>query len=194
MSARRLWVVVLMLAIGGMTVVVRAVQVTVVDGDEWRDRAQRQHQQVIKVPGPRGTIRSADGYVFATSLERVAIQADTHLLDNPELFARAAAPLLGVDGAELAGRLVNGPRRVWLAKQVAPETGEAVLELAPTAVVLVPDFARAYPLGAIAAPVVGFVGREELRMVGRAGLELLSRTLQSLGIAPHDTNHVELGA
>jgi len=170
-SARRLWVVVLMLAVGGMTVVVRAVQVTVVDGAEWRDRAQRQHQQVIKVPGPRGTIRSADGYVLATSLERVAIQADTHLLDNPELFARAAAPLLDVDGDDLAGRLVDGPRTVWLAKQVESETGEAVRELAPTAVVLVPDFERAYPLGAIAAPVVGFVGREELRMVGRAGLE-----------------------
>ncbi len=171
MSARRLWVVVLMLAVGGMTVVARAVQVTVVDGDLWRDRAQRQHQQVLKVPGPRGTIRSADGYVLATSLERVAIQADTQLLKDPELFARAAAPLLGVDSDELTGRLVDGPRTVWLAKQVASSTGEAIRELAPTAVVLVPDFARAYPLGAVAAPVVGFVGREELRTIGRAGLE-----------------------
>jgi len=170
-NARRLWVVVLMLAVGGITVVARAVQITVIDGDLWRDRAQRQHEQVLKVPGPRGTIRSADGYVLATSLERVAIQADTHLLNDPELFARAAAPLLGVDGDEFVGRLVDGPRVVWLAKQVSTSTGESIRELAPTAVVLVPDFERAYPLGAMAAPVVGFVGREELRMVGRAGLE-----------------------
>jgi cell division protein FtsI/penicillin-binding protein 2 len=170
-SARRLWVVALILLAGGVTVVGRAVQVTVVDGELWRDRARRQHQQVIEVPGPRGTIRTADGYVLATSLERVAIQADTHLLPDHELFAQAAAPLLGIDGHELAERLINGPRRVWLAKQVVPSTGEAVRELAPTAVVLVPDFARVYPLGSVAAPVVGFVGREELQMVGRAGLE-----------------------
>lgn len=171
MSARRLWVVVLVLLAGGMTVVARAVQVTVIDGADWCERAQRQHEQVIDVPGPRGTIRSADGYVLATSLERVAIQADTRRLPDPELFARAAAPLLGVDADDLAGRLVDGPRTVWLAKQVAADVGEAVRELEPTAVVLVPDFERVYPLGSAAAPVVGFVGREELRMVGRAGLE-----------------------
>jgi cell division protein FtsI/penicillin-binding protein 2 len=170
-SGRRLWVVVLMLVVGGMTVVVRAVQITVVDGQEWRDRAKRQHQQVIEVPGPRGTIRTADGYVLAISLERVAIQANTRLLNDPELFARAAAPLIGIDGDELSERLTGSPRTVWIAKQASVETGEAVRELAPTAVVLVPDFARVYPLGEVAAPVVGFVGREELRMVGRAGLE-----------------------
>lgn len=171
MSARRLWVVVFILVVAGMTVVARAVQVTVVDGELWRDRATRQHEQSIEVPGPRGTIRTADGYVLATSLERVAIQTNTFLLDDPELFARAAAPLLGLDGDDLFERLIDGPRTVWVAKQVFPETGEAVRELAPTAVVLVPDFARIYPLGSLAAPVVGFVGREELRMVGRAGLE-----------------------
>jgi cell division protein FtsI/penicillin-binding protein 2 len=160
-----------MLLAGGATVIGRAIQVSVVDGDEWRDRARRQHQQIIRVPGPRGTIRSADGYVLATSLERVAIQADTHRLNDPDLFARAAAPLLGIDGEELAERLVDGPRTVWVAKKVSTETGEAVRELAPTAVVLVPDFERVYPLGSVAAPVVGFVGREELRLVGRAGLE-----------------------
>ena len=171
MSGRRLWVVVFILVVGGMTVVARAVQVTVVDGQEWRDRARRQHEQVIEVHGPRGTIRTADGYVLATSLERVAIQANTRLLDDPELFAQAAAPIIGIDGDELAGRLTGGPRTVWIAKQASVETGEAIRELAPTAVVLVPDFARVYPLGEVAAPVVGFVGREELRMVGRAGLE-----------------------
>ena len=171
MSGRRLWVIVFILVVGGMTVVARAVQVTVVDGQEWRDRARRQHEQVIEVHGPRGTIRTADGYVLATSLERVAIQANTRLLDDPELFAQAAAPIIGIDGDELAGRLTGGPRTVWIAKQASVETGEAIRELAPTAVVLVPDFARVYPLGEVAAPVVGFVGREELRMVGRAGLE-----------------------
>ncbi len=173
MSARRLWVVVLMLLAGGFTVVGRAVQVTVIEGDEWRDRAEGQHQQVIHVPGPRGTIRSADGYVFATSLERVAIQVDTRLLADPALFAGAVAPILDIEADDLVERLVNGPRTVWLAKQALAETGEAIRELEPSAVVMVPDFARAYPLASLAAPVVGFVGREELQTVGRAGLEHL---------------------
>jgi cell division protein FtsI/penicillin-binding protein 2 len=159
------------LVAGGLAVVGRATQVAVVDGAEWRDRAQRQHEQVIEVPGPRGSILSADGYVLATSLERVAIQADTQRISDPALFAHAAAPLLDLDGDELARRLVDGPRTVWLAKQAPAVVGDAVRELAPTAVALVPDFARVYPMGAVAAPVIGFVGREELRTIGRAGLE-----------------------
>ncbi len=171
MSPRRLWVVALVLVAGAFAIIGRSVQVAVLEGSRWRERAQLQHEKEIKVPGPRGTIRTADGYVLATSIDRVAIQADTRLLAEPELFARAAAPLLEADGEELAERLGNGPRTVWLVKSVTRSTGEAVRELAPTAVVLVPDFARVYPLGSLAAPVVGFVGREELRMVGRAGLE-----------------------
>jgi cell division protein FtsI/penicillin-binding protein 2 len=171
MSPRRLWVVLFVLAAGGFVVTGRAVQVTVIQGNEWRERARSQHEQVIEVPSPRGTIRSADGYVLATSVERVAVQVDTHLLPDPVLFAHAAAPMLDRDGNDLTDRLVDGPRTVWLAQQVEQATGEAIRELAPTAVVLVPDFARAYPLGSLAAPVVGFVGREELRTVGRAGLE-----------------------
>jgi cell division protein FtsI (penicillin-binding protein 3) len=60
---------------------------------------------------------------------------------------------------------------VWIAQRVPREAAEEVRQLAPQAVVLVPDFARIYPQGSLAAPVIGFVGREELHTVGRAGFE-----------------------
>ncbi|HSO21399.1 MAG TPA: hypothetical protein VLT81_00745, partial [Chondromyces sp.] len=60
---------------------------------------------------------------------------------------------------------------MWLAQRVLPETGEQVRSLAASAVGLFPDFECIYPQGALAAPVVGFVGREELNTVGRAGFE-----------------------
>ena len=171
MNRRRLFAIVVMLGLGASMVVARSVQITVLEHDEWRRLALRQQEQVIEIHGPRGTIRSADGYVLATSVSRVAIQIDTKLLNYPELFVRAAAPLLGVSEDELARRLKNGPRNVWLAKQLQRERAEQVRVLAPQAVGLVPDFARIYPQGSLAAPVIGFVGREELRTVGRAGFE-----------------------
>jgi cell division protein FtsI/penicillin-binding protein 2 len=60
---------------------------------------------------------------------------------------------------------------VWIAKQIPADVAEEVRRLAPHAVSLVPDFARIYPQGTLAAPVIGFTGREELLTVGRAGLE-----------------------
>jgi len=170
-NRRRLAAVAVVLALGAGIVAGRSVQITIFEHGEWLRRAQRQQQQVIEVPGPRGTIRTADGYVLATSVARVAIQVDTQLLAYPELFARAAAPLLEVSERDLLRRLRGGPRSMWLAQRVLPEVGEQIRALAASSVVLVPDFARIYPQGALAAPVVGFVGREELNTVGRSGLE-----------------------
>jgi cell division protein FtsI/penicillin-binding protein 2 len=174
-NRRRLLVVIAGLALGATGVVARSVQISVFEHGAWGKRALGQQQQVIDVPGPRGTIHTADGYVLATSIDRVAIQVNTRHLEYPEIFAAAVAPLLGQKEKDLARRLGGEPRSVWLAQRVRPELAEQVVTqvvtLAPHVVVLVPDFARIYPQGNLAAPVVGFVGREELHTVGRAGLE-----------------------
>jgi cell division protein FtsI (penicillin-binding protein 3) len=170
-NRRRGWIVIVGL-VGALVVVLgRVVQIMVVEHDAWFDRARRQQQKIIRVPGPRGQIRSADGYVLATSVDRLAVQLDSHQLAYPEAFARAAAPLLDCEADDLKRRIEHGPRSVWLAQKVERDTAEAVRSLAPHAIVTVPDSARVYPLGVVAAPVVGFVGREELVTVGRSGLE-----------------------
>lgn len=171
MSRRRFWVVVAGLVLVGSGVAFRAVHIMVIQHPQWKERARRQHERVISVPGPRGDILSADGYVLATSVDRLAVQLDTNLLSYPDLFVGAAAPLLGVSERELRARLEDGPRVVWLVQRAERTTAEALRSLAPDAVVLVPDAERIYPMGTLAAPVVGFVGREELKTVGRAGFE-----------------------
>ncbi len=171
MNRRRLGLVAATLALGAAVVLSRAVQVMLVDHESWLARARRQRERVLTTPSRRGEIRTADGYVLATSVARLAIQVDTKLLPYPSLFAQAAAPLVGCPPDDLERRLTGGARAVWVAQKVDRETAAAVRALAPSAVVLVPDAERVYPLGTLAAPLIGFVGREELTTVGRAGLE-----------------------
>ena len=171
MNRRRLLVVIAGLLLGAVGVVVRSVQISVIQHDVWEQRAFKQQQHVLEVPARRGAILTADGYVLATSIDRVAIQVDTKHLEYPEIFAHAVGPLLDVSEKDLEHRLSGEQRWLWLAKQVPHETAERVAELAPQAVMLFPDFERVYPQGRLAAPVFGFVGREEIDTVGRAGLE-----------------------
>ena len=171
MNRRRFLAVAAVLLLGGAVVFARSLQVTVFEHDAWSEQANKQQRQVIQVQGPRGTIRTADGYLLATSVERVAIRVDTSNLEYPELFARAAAALLVTSEDELMRRFSEGPRSLWLAKMVPREVAEEVRLLAVRAVALVPDFARIYPQQHLAAPVVGFVGREELNTIGRSGFE-----------------------
>jgi cell division protein FtsI/penicillin-binding protein 2 len=171
MNRRRFFAVIAVLALGALAVLARGVDITVFEHAEWQRQAVRQQQKVIEVPASRGSIRTSDGYVLATSVDRVAIQVDTKVLEYPEIFVRAAAPLLNASEEDCEKRITSGRRSVWLAKRVRRDIADQVRELAPQAVVLVPDFARIYPQGSLAAPVVGFVGREELNTVGRAGFE-----------------------
>ncbi len=171
MNRRRFLAVVAVLVLGGAVVFARSFQITVLEHERLKKQALKQQRGVITVPGPRGTIRTADGYILATSAERMAIRVKTRHLEYPELFASAAAALLGTPKGEMARRLSEGPSFVWLAKMVPREVAEEIRLLAVGAVVLVPDFARIYPQQRLAAPVVGFVGREELNTVGRAGFE-----------------------
>jgi cell division protein FtsI/penicillin-binding protein 2 len=170
-NRRRCLAVAVGLAFALALVVARSVQIMVVEHEAWAKRARRQQEKVIEVPGPRGQILSADGHVLAASVDRTAVQLDTKALRYPDLFVDAAGPMLNITQDSLRRRIEHGSRSVWLAKSVDRSTAEAIRGLAPDAVVLVPDFARIYPLGRTAAPVVGFVGREELVMVGRAGYE-----------------------
>ncbi|MCP4896818.1 MAG: penicillin-binding protein 2 [bacterium] len=171
MNSGRFKILVAALTLCALAVIARATQIAVIEHDSWEKRARRQQQRTLEVPTLRASVRSSEGYVLAASLDRMAIQVDTAALEYPRLFAAAAAPLVGSPEQELASRLMTGQRAVWLAKETTSEVAEAVRRLAPDAVVLVPDSERIYPSGTLAAAVLGFVGREELKIVGRAGLE-----------------------
>ncbi len=171
MSRRRFLLAAGLLVAAELVAGLRIAQVMVLDHASFERMAQRQQHHTLTVPSLRGDIRTADGSILAASLERVALEADTRALRYPKVFAEAAAPLLGIKAATIERRLASGGRAVWLARHVTRQTGRTVRALAPNAVVLIPDSVRVYPMGSLAAPVVGFVGREALRTVGRAGLE-----------------------
>jgi cell division protein FtsI/penicillin-binding protein 2 len=156
---------------GVVLVAGRSFQVAALQHEFWAAKARGQHEKLLSVAGPRGGIRTADGYVLATSAPRLALRVDTSALDVPAAFARAAAPLLGLEEDQLAARLEDGRGSIWLAKQLDAEMAESVQELDPRAVALMPDTERLYPHGTLAAPLLGFVGREELEVLGRSGFE-----------------------
>ncbi len=177
MNRARLLIVILVLASGAVAVLGRSAQVSVLDHQRWTATAFEQQEKIIEIQGPRGRILSSDGYVLATSSRRWALQIDQHSLEYPELFAAAASPLLGETVENIALKLENGPRYLWLAKGLDSDTARTIQAFERSAIWIVPHWERDYPLGRTAAPVIGFVGREELRLEGRAGLESYYETL-----------------
>lgn len=163
------------------------VRIQGLDSDAVAAQAKRQRTATVAIPALRGTIRSNDGVVLASSVERITIVADPTAVctyrtkkntcepgtsdQAVTAAAEALSPLLGQDVAKLKESLIGKTRYRILEPKATPLTWRKVNALripgiykdqTPDADVSVPE--RTYPTGPSAASLVGFVTND-----GKAG-------------------------
>lgn len=160
----------------------RLVWVQAVEGDELAEQARNVRLSTSVVEAPRGDILDADGELLATSVERYNVGVNQRLVadyveedEDGEVVAsgataaaRALAPLLGQDAAELGARMVGDSTFVYLARGLTPEEWQEVAALRIPGIEPERASERIYPNGTTAGNVLGYVGRDD---EGLAGLE-----------------------
>lgn len=144
-------------------------QLQVVHFEHYREKARRQQQLVVELDPPRGTVYDARGRELAVSLEVDSAWADPSEIRDPQATAAALAPVVGIDAATLAGRLVSKKNFVWVARKLDPPVAEKVRRLGLPGIHFLPESKRYYPMGELAAQVLGYVGTDNQ---GFGGLEL----------------------
>ena len=140
-----------------------------------------QRLRTVVIPADRGVIADAAGRPLAQTVEVRNITADQTLVEDPAETAAVLSGILGVDPAELEGKLAGDKRFVYIAKGVEPAKWRAIQDWRSDprndAVVLQALFserltAREYPNGPLAANIVGFTNAEGKGAVGlEYGLE-----------------------
>jgi cell division protein FtsI (penicillin-binding protein 3) len=151
-------------------VLVRLVQVQVLDHQKWQAEAARQQEKTVEVEEPRGDILSRDGHILASSLERVTVYANPRQVPRDQWaeVARRLSPLVGLSPADILARLGERDGFFYLARDLDPEVVRSVAQLRQRGIGTLRMERRVYPHGALAGAVVGFVDGEG---VGQAGLE-----------------------
>ncbi len=168
----RLIFLILMLMAGTGGIVMRLVQVQVIDHDYYAAQAEVEHLHEMEVREPRGAILDRNGYPLATS----TIAFDVYV--DPRSWADAAtansgaetlAPLIAREPAELIEAVASFEQGDYLAaRSVSALAGLQLLEQAPLGVKLVETGLRSYPEGDLASALLGFMGRDQ---EGLAGIE-----------------------
>lgn len=148
------------------------VRVQVLDAEEYSDRGVRQRTRTIELPAPRGRIYDREGDVLATSVVSATLYADpiayrpTTRVDGTRVpaaadalqVARAIAPLLGREVADVVEQLQRDTRFVYLARQIELEAGYDIMAMRLPGIHLLTEPRRVYPAGGLAAQVIGFTG------------------------------------
>ena len=168
----RLLLLMLVLLVGVVGIVVRLVQVQIVDQDYYARQAEDQHLHRTVVRAPRGAILDRNGYPLATTVAAFDIYIDPRSWNSDWAAlegAAVAAPLLGREPGELIDAARKQEQGDYLAaRQVPAGVGLQLMELAPPGVKAVKTSVRFYPEGDLGSSVIGFIGRDQ---VGLAGVE-----------------------
>ena len=116
----------------------------------------------------RADIADRNGVLLATSLETASLYASPRLVPNAADAAARLAPLIAADAADLRAKLSSDKSFVWLRRNLTPKQQYEVNRLGIPGVDFQRDERRVYPLGSIAAHIVGFT---DIDNKGLAGIE-----------------------
>ena len=120
-------------------------------------------------PGPRATVTDRNGEILAISLPMASLYANPREMIDPGSAAhRIKGVLARLDEDDARTRLASGKQFVYLARQITPREELAINALGIPGVYFQEGEKRRYPLGRVAAQVLGGV---DVDTHGVAGVE-----------------------
>jgi cell division protein FtsI (penicillin-binding protein 3) len=154
-----------------LLIAARLYHLQVVRYEHYTGKAERQQQRVVTLDPPRGTIYDAQGRELAVSIQVDSAYAVPPEIEDPAAAARAIASAVpGLDAVKLARQLAGDREFVWVARKLDPPVAERVRGLGLRGLYFLPESKRYYPMGELAAQVLGYVGTDNH---GLAGVELV---------------------
>ncbi len=135
--------------------------------------AHGQQRGTLTLPAQRGSIVDRDGNDLAVGEPRQTVYATPYMLDDPETASEKLCRALQIKKkatkkAVLAALSDGSSGFAFVARQVTPERARRALALELPGVGSYAEEARVYPLGGVAAQVVGYAGVDN---TGIAGVE-----------------------
>jgi cell division protein FtsI/penicillin-binding protein 2 len=168
----RLWAVVAAIGFGALVITLRLVQLQIIDHDKYAQEARLTHMSEQTLFDRRGALLDRNGYPLAASEDTFDVLVERRVWDNPNSAHRAAqliSPIVLVPEDEMVALVSESELyEITVARDLDFEKATAVRELGLRGIRLVSSSHRVYPEGNLAAPVIGFVGEDN---VGLTGLE-----------------------
>jgi cell division protein FtsI (penicillin-binding protein 3) len=155
---------------------VRLVWLQGVDPNNWAAQAAAARTLAVTLPALRGPIFDTNGVPLATTVDAVNVIVDQTQMSNVAAAALELAGPLDRDPAELQAEMTGANAYVQLARDVDGPIWSTIRSMGIKGIYSEPSADRAYPAGAVAGNLVGFIGNngldgEDEDIGGLAGLE-----------------------
>ncbi len=178
---RKMTVVMLAALLFFAAVIIKLFVLQFIQGEDLQSKAELMRTRDLTVSAARGTIYDCNGTKMALSITAESIGVHTGVIrdaDDPVLTASTVASslsnMLGLDYQDVLAKVNSDASFVWIKRKVDFELAEQVRALELPGVTFIEETERYYPLGTLAAHVLGFAG------VDNQGLEGMEASLDEM--------------
>ncbi len=169
LSARRSMLLFGMLALGLISLAVRAAYLQGMHNDFLQKKGESRYSRVLEMNADRGMITDRNGHIMAISSPVASIFADPKVVDIKPEKLQQLANLLEMNSTDINALLTKENRRfVYLKRQIVPDIAEKIMDLKIKGIYLTNESKRYYPEGEFAAHVLGFT---DINDEGQEGVE-----------------------
>lgn len=164
-------VVLLGLAVAGLCLVLRAVQVQVLDREFYVGQGDARQQRTVPLPAHRGMIFDRNGEPLAMSTPVDSVWANPGDIVEAQHRLGDLASLIDVPVETLRERIARAKGRefVYLKRHLPPHVAQAAMDLNLPGVALQREYHRYYPTGEVSGHLLGFTNIDDM---GQEGIEL----------------------
>ena len=152
----------------------RLVLLTGQERDFLQHQSKARVNRTIKIPKKRGRILDRYGKVLAMSQMQPSVWVNPKELHQDKAAVKSIATLLGQNPQELTKKLEKNRKKtfLYLARRLEEDVAQKVYESRLAGLNIIEDFARFYPGGASASPLIGSVNIDG---EGLEGIELMAQ-------------------
>jgi len=149
-----------------LILILRSLQLQIVDRSALENRAERQHNQSITIKLQRGPIYDRDGNILAVSLPLDSIYAVPSEIKDPEESAKLISDALDQAEDEVFKKLTAKVSFTWLLRNAKPSISATIKQLNLPGISSLTEYQRFYPLKNHAAQLIGFSGIDSQGLEG----------------------------
>lgn len=174
-GSQRIYVLAATIFLMGVIIISRLYILQVSNYAKFRAMAEDQHEAHSELAAKRGEIylKSGEGkYPLAVNREYMMVFLEPKLVEDKDKVISELSYILGIDRGEIEKKLAN-PNDMFevVKKKISDEESDKIKDLKLKGVKLQPEIYRYYPGEELASHVIGFVGSDGDRQIGRYGLE-----------------------
>jgi len=208
LATKRVHVLVRVAFVWAALIVVRLIQLQVVQHSQFAEMAREQQQRMEEIKAPRGAILDRYGQRLAMSLPAESVCVDPLRVPDISVAAEVLSKVLKLDAVDLLAKLktaVDDHRGfLWVKRKITREEAKRLRDLNLEWIEFRTETQRYYPNRSLAAHVIGSVDFEEAgnggieqslndQLSGHSGELLVTEDVQRHGFASEMQNEAQPG-